>query len=704
MIRQPVAAGNSQNIPAGVTAWNGRLANVPDSNNARFYPDQELPGATYFDPVTNQNFTVHPFNTANPLAGDAVPENATGLLMRYLQWMVQDVGVDGFRLDAEKHIDSSVLPYFDAAVYRANPRPLLDGSVDNVFMYGEVVPGDGQAAGESSQHFLARYIRKDINPNTPNTIGGDRDVLDFVLRGALSSNLNNNGLQNDWRNVVNSSMDVYDDGLHNGSSGVMFVSNHDGGGADMSNVAYAYILTQPGNAIVYYKRTNLGRIDLFRRRPRRRAGNYGDAITTLLNIRDTHGRGDYRERWLEKEYFAMEVQQQHARAVGQSERWGRFGCEDDGCRLAPGTHLVELTGNAAANGLDQTVTVQNVGGQSKVSVRFLNNNGQDKGYLIYGLQTPQSAAGLQITNASSSLAGGTPAANDAYANATTRLATLPVVTANTINIRLDTQAVTLPDGYRDVDADGDNAVLRVNQGVDTNGNGHIDYTTPGSVVYGFEEFAPGDKSPGYGSATGDGWYQQSIDATDLPEGYSYITVRAFRHRSDGGPAVFSDFKEVVYLDRVPPPAAVVSFDPVASQPVNPNNRNLIVRSVDQTADSMHFLLDQPANLTNSQILAMVTGSNQATNYGDFMRTYNGVSTGNHVVTVVTYEPTGNYNIQRFAGLLTNTNLGLGFGDMNFTTRTRRATSGVRVGRGRAAITRWRMCCIARTISSAPHST
>jgi hypothetical protein len=34
------------------------------------------------------------------------------------------------------------------------------------------------------------------------------------------------------------------------------------------------------------------------------------------------------------------------------------------------------------------------------------------------------------------------------------------------------------------------------------------------------------------------------------------------------------------------------------------------------------------------------------------------------VTVVTYEPTGNYNIQRFAGQFTDTNIGLGFGDLN----------------------------------------
>jgi hypothetical protein len=271
-------------------------------------------------------------------------------------------------------------------------------------------------------------------------------------------------------------------------------------------------------------------------------------------------------------------------------------------------------------------------------------------------------------NASGSLAGGTPPVNDVVANATTRLATLPIVTANTINVRLDTQAVTLSDGFRDTDADGDNAVLKVNQGVDTNGNGHNDYTTPGSVVYGFEEFAAANKSPGYGSVSGNGWYQQAIDATNLPEGYNFISVRAFRHRSDGGPAVFTDFKKVVYLDRVPPPAAVVSFAPYASDPNNPNNRDLIVKSVDATANNMHFFLDLPANLTNAQILAMVGSGSQA-NYYDrdqFIRGWSNINYGNHVATVVTYEPTGNYNIQRFPGLFTATNSrGAGFGDMNF---------------------------------------
>ena len=675
LIRQPVAAGNSQNIPAGVTPWAGRLANVPDANNARFYPDTNLPSVTYFNPKTNQNETIYPYNLATPLAGDAVAGKRDRVVAALLAVDGAGVGVDGFRLDAAKHMEHFALEQFDAAVYRSNPRLLLNGQVDHVFMYGEVVPGDGQDPGQSDKDFLYEYVRKDINPATPNVSGGNRDVLDFVLRGSLNGNLTNNGVQNDWRNVVNNSMDVRDDGLHNGSGGVLFVSNHDGGGADLNNVAHAYVLTQPGQAIVYYNADQFDDPNRHFPVPGRgdAIGNYGDTITELVNIRNTHGRGDYRERFLSKEYFAMERSGNMLVMLDNRNDAGVSSVSAMNVDLPVGTRLVELTGNAAAynatspaQSLDEVLTVQNIGGQTKVNARFLHSGGQDKGYLIYGVQVPQSTAGLQVTNASSTLAGGTPPVNNAVANATTRLADLQVVTANQINVRLDTQAVTLPDGFRDLDADGDNAVIRVNNGMDTNGNGFIDYTTPGSVVYGFEEFAAANKSPGFGSGAGNGWYQQSIDATNLPEGYNFITVRAFRHRSDGGPAVFNDFKQVVYLDRVAPPSAVVSFAPYASAPNDPNNRDLLVRSVDGTANSMHFLLDLPANLTNSQILAMVNSGNQASKYDDqFIRGY-GVNFGNHVATVVTYEPTGNYSIQRFAGLFTQTNLkGRGFGDMNF---------------------------------------
>ena len=673
LIRHPVTPGDPNNIPAGAIPWVGRLANVPDAANRRFYPDTDLPGTTYWDPKTSQNVTVYPYNSSDSTAGDAVSENALGLLQRYMQWMVQEIGVDGFRIDAAKHMEHFALEQIDTAVYRSNPRLLLDGSQEHVFMYGEVVPGSGQAGGQSNQDFLASYMRKDIDSNVPGTIGGNRDVLDFSLRGELNNNLTFNGVQNDWNNVVNSSMDVHDDGFHNGSAGVQFVSNHDGGGAQLNNVAHAYVLTQPGEAIVYYNADQFddpnrhfpvdGRGDAL--------GNYGDKVTTLVNIRNTHGRGDYRQRLLEKEYFAMERSGSMLVLLDNRNDVGISSIKTMDVDFPVGTPLVELTGNAAASGqaLDEVVVVQNVGGQAKVNVRFLHSGGQDQGYLIYGLQTPQSQNGLVVTNEAAVLAGGTPNQFDVVENAVTRLADLHVVTANTIEVRLETQAVTLPGGIRDQNADGDNAVIRVNNGMDTNGNGNIDFTTPGSVVYGFEEFNASDKSPGFSSPSGDGWYQQSIDATNLPEGYNFVTVRAFR-KGVGGPAVFEDYRSVVYLDRVAPESEVVSF---SSAPGDTTNRDLVARNTDQTAEDMHFFLDFPASLSDAQILTRaLSGQGQADQHDtdSWINDYSNVETGNHVVTIVTFEPSFDqaagrgFNIQRLPGLFTDTILGTGFGDLN----------------------------------------
>src|SRR5205814_3095343 len=187
----------------------------PNDNNRRFYPDRSLTPIVVDDPANGQtNISIYPFNIANPSAGDPVAENNLGYLQRYAQWMVQSIGVDGFRFDAAKHLDSSVLPKIDRSVFRASPRTLLDGSQRQVFSFSEVYDGN--------RDLLKSLIRKDIDPTKPNVVGGNRDVLDFPQFFALRDNLNQNGIQNDWRNVVSAGMDVYDDGKHNGSAGVLF--------------------------------------------------------------------------------------------------------------------------------------------------------------------------------------------------------------------------------------------------------------------------------------------------------------------------------------------------------------------------------------------------------------------------------------------------------------------------------------------------
>src|SRR5262249_3932612 len=137
-VRSPVP-GYSNNLPAGTVSAYGQLANVPDSNNTRFYPDTSLTPIVVYDPKTGeQNIHIYPFNNANPPNGTPVAENALGYLMRNAQWLVQYVGADGFRVDAAKNMPPWVLNYLDRAVYRSSFRTLLNGSQENVFSFSEV--------------------------------------------------------------------------------------------------------------------------------------------------------------------------------------------------------------------------------------------------------------------------------------------------------------------------------------------------------------------------------------------------------------------------------------------------------------------------------------------------------------------------------------------------------------------------------------
>jgi glycosidase len=711
LIRQPVAAGNPDNIPAG-TVWN-----KPDPNNARFYTDTDLGGIAMNDPNTGGAFTRYNFNLNNPLAGDARKENATGLLMRNMQWMIQVMGVDGFRIDAARHMPTWFFNYLDNAVFRTSLRTNLDGTIQPIYMFSEA------ADGTSSN--VQPYIRRDL-PNklgistSDTTVHGNRDALDFPLFWKMVDNLSSNGTQNNWHNIRNASLDVNDDGLHNGSQGVMFVDSHDdqaGQRPSLYKVAYAYTLMMPGNTVVYLNAKEFGEGRTFpydiggstySMSNDALGGYWGDDLTKLVDIRNTHGRGNFQERWIDDAFNPNGFsniyiyERQNSAIVGLNSR------ADAGydqrtpvqTSFAANTVLVELTGNAAdatvdpGNNIPEAIRV-NASGQ--VTIRVPRNSTHGKGYVIYGLASPQGT--LSLTNVSQTLAGATPTQAN---NGTARLADIDVITGNTFNVQLNTTPVTLPapsgeaNPVRDVHADGDLAMLRIDDSLNINGVAGIDNTNTSATAYGFENFMT-TNTPGYiwsngaNVGTGSGTFVQTIDATQLAEGRHYLTVRAWRHRAsntggDGGPAVFTDFKRTFYVDRLPPTSAIVSFAPFASNPNNVDQRDLIVRSVDGTADSVHVFLDLPANMTNAQILAEMNNANSQYNHlqaGTYDRdmfisgfsqtkyffpsqqTYNGVTRGNHVVTLVTYEPTGNYSIQRFAGQFTPTTIGLGFGDMNF---------------------------------------
>ncbi|MEO1495752.1 MAG: alpha-amylase family glycosyl hydrolase [Planctomycetota bacterium] len=699
-IRQPTTPGNPQNIPAGTEGIFGRPpVNVPDAANARFYPDQADNGTTYFDPTfgpSGGNVTLYDYNLADPMAGDPVLEDSVDLIMRNARWMIQEIGVDGFRLDAVRHFDQAILNEFDRAVFRAKKTPLLDGSPDHVFTFSET-------GGDNDLNYLQGFIRKDINNGSGN-VGGNRDALDFNLFFAIKDNLSDNGLANDWRNIKNVSIDNNDGFANNGSQGVAFVRSHDDGPSALDNVAHAYMLMRPGNAIVYMNGKQFGEGRDFPQNGRNDAlgGLYGDAVTTLVNIRNTHGRGNYLDRSPtsdQKELLFYE--RENSALVLLNNRGDSFVYTHTvQTSFAPGTPLVELTGNAADptvdpnNELDEVVVVDSNG---RVQVRTPSNRSFNKmteietehgnGYLIYGVAGPEgqmritNTAGVDLTNV---LAGSTPVAgqggvegpSDDFFNGTTRLTDITIVNDDSFKLRVETTPVTVG-GIRDVHADGDFAQFRINGGVDANGNGAVDSVTPGTVSYGFENFVE-TNTPGFFNS-GTGVYEQTIDTTQLAEGEHYLTGRVYRHRNpgtnngtpgtegDGGPAVFTDFREVIYVDRLPPEAEVVSFEPFASSPENPNDRDLIVRSTDGTADNMHIFLNLPEAMSDADVLQMaLNGENDAGEYdaNDWIFGFFDVTTGNQAVTVVTFEPTGNTNVQRFAGVFVETNLGAGFGDLD----------------------------------------
>jgi hypothetical protein len=275
------------------------------------------------------------------------------------------------------------------------------------------------------------------------------------------------------------------------------------------------------------------------------------------------------------------------------------------------------------------------------------------------------------------LAGGTTT-SDTYTNSVTRLANIDVVTGANFSVNLNTNLVNLLGVLRDHPADGDNALIKIDGGIDVNGKGL--YTDPSTVQYGFEPF--NISQPGYfanNGAGGDGFYSQTIDTSQLSDGYHYITVDAFRHRDDGGPPVFTDWKQTIYVDLHKPVVSVDSLHPIVYQndgSTHYDQQNIWIKSDDGLADSVHSFLDLPANISNDQIMQMVNSGSTTVNgvtyqggqssqidVNMFQSYFNNLTLGNHAVTTVTYKIDGNYSIQRLTGVANpNSPIGAAMGD------------------------------------------
>lgn len=695
-IRQPVAAGNPANIPGG------QYFNNPDPKNARFYRDNALGTDTVTNPgistgagelasspfgpfpcnVPPRNegavqFTFGRFNTANPLAGDATLENANDYLIRWTQWMLDVHKVDGFRIDAIKHMPSWFYDnLFDAVV--SNRRLTPDGRLETPYSFGECVEGN--------DFCFDRYVRKP-NGRASGRTGdwfGNRDVLDLTGAGYLRGVVRNESWAN-WFGILGSHIDSADDGFNNGTVGVNHIFSHDNGSngdggalpglpADSWQGWYmhCYLVMRPGQAKIYHNARGVARTGsgFYPREGipvalglNPASNELNPVITNLVQLSNWFGRGEMQPRLTDDFVFIFDRRTNTGGGVYSSNVLvacnrsyagagiTSFDTRTIATNFPQGTRLIEYTGNAARSDVDPNneipeVVVVGSGGNVTIRVpRNQNVNGvtHNRGFVVFAPAVPSGA--LSFTNVASTLPAdpATTFTNSNTQNAKRRLSSLPVITSNTFDLTLTTTNGDVGSGTN-ANAD-DNAVFRINQGYqDLNGNGIVDIDYTSSVVPGYEQFVTlRDPLFGKPNVNANGTYTQTIDASLLPEGLNYVSVVAFRKRSANDAPLFREFRKAIYVDRLPPTSTIV--DPGV---LPEGTAQLLVTAIpDRTVTRVHMILNPP-NVSNPVSLANIL-TNQATRIDrlEWRRTVSGLQPGNNSLLVISFEETGNANAQFF---------------------------------------------------------
>jgi len=646
-IRQPVNAGDPQNIPAGT------IFNNPDPNNARFYTDQELSPDIFVNPGTSRNpgaqsFTRYPYNTVDQMQGDAVADNGTGMLMRWAQWMIQVQGVDGFRLDALKHTPSWFWDgFFDSAVHNLRVRP--SGGTINPFTFGENITGNFD--------MISNYIRKDTFAN--------RDGLDIQGAARLRDLLNANGLGT-WggitSNTDSSHLDVADDGIVNGSMGVNHVFSHDNGSVGSGSslppfptakqqgyAMHAYMLMRPGRAIVYHNgRAIISRSNgFFPREGIPIALGYDPTtqqldgtMTTLVKIRNQVGFGQYFQLNSNLNDVMVFERAFNGTANSITAVNDRF---DAGFQTVAvvtsypqGTRIHEMTGNAADpivdpnNDIPETLVV---GFGGTVTLNVPNNTSSagthGKGYVIYAESLPEAAVTFIGQN------GTIDPDPTNFPDWLQRLSEIAVIQGDSFEIRLQTTAGDPLDPNTD-----DNAMFTWdNRTRDWNGNGAPDISPAALGLAGFEQFLT-INNPLYNSGNPFGLYRQVIDATTMDEGIHYLTTIAFRHRNPGTTPIYRETRKVVYIDRLPPEVSLEQ----AGMTLEDNQPQFIIHALDRTTTALHLLLNVPNGVDP---LTLINSGNQIPPYDrfEYRHIFNGaLDDGLNEITMIAIEDSGTTNV------------------------------------------------------------
>lgn len=667
LIRHPTIAGSPLNIPAGT------LRNIPDPENARFYPDTNLISETITNPGTFRNpgseqITRWPWNPFNVMNGDPVPETASDYLVRHTRWLMSEIGVDGFRLDAAKHIPSAFWDKdWDNAVYNAWTHP--SGVEVTAYSFGESVAGN--------DFIYDQYIRKPNNNTRQGDTWGNRDALDLAGAGQLRDLNNANGFGS-WLNVLNQHLDNQD-GFNDGTLGVNHVFSHDNGSVGDGNSVpadptlrqmalpmNAYVLLRTGQGYIYQNELGISRpsgnfsprngVPLALGRDRA-TGQPDDTITTLVRLANEVGRGDiditsFTDPVVPNINDVMVFERRKSGGpanvlVGVSDRRDAgFQTRNVVTNFPVGTRLHEQTGNAADPAIDPTNQIPEVitvGANGRVTVSVPNNvssaGSHEKGFVVY---TPALPTGtLTVSNVTGQL----PLELAFLPQHKKRINRIDVVQGTTFDIELVTTQTDPMDPSTD-----DNALFKINQGYkdyngngsvdfpvglqDFNGNGVLEFPSEQTVTGGFEQFVT-QNQPLFGSGGSQGVYRQTIDASMLEEGFNYITVNAFRHRTDGGDPIFRQFREVIYLDNAPP--GIEFVDPPSV--IETSGLTMQFHATDRTATNVVAMANLAPGVDAVEFGRTQPSAVRKDRY-DWEFSFLGLPHGPNTVTVVAYEESG----------------------------------------------------------------
>jgi hypothetical protein len=159
------------------------------------------------------------------------------------------------------------------------------------------------------------------------------------------------------------------------------------------------------------------------------------------------------------------------------------------------------------------------------------------------------------------------------------------------------------------------------------------------VIGGFEEFTT-LKSPMYNSGNSFGLYRQVIDATQMEEGYHYLTVIAFRHRNAGTTPIFREVRKVLYIDREPPAVELEQAGTTTDDP----RPQFTISALDRTTSEVYAFLNLDAG---EDPLTMLNSGSQALPFDRYTynKTFNfDLSPGANTITIVALEDSGNANV------------------------------------------------------------